>query len=59
MIVEDFYSIDVDALYNKTDNSAYWESCEKFYEDVRLRHVDELSIDQTDWLEKIESDLEN
>ena len=56
--VEEFYSIDEDALAEKSCQSEYWQNCLDFYLQNKMKPINALSKKQADWLQKIEDQLE-
>lgn len=57
-IVKEAFEIDLDELTLKAEDSDYWSSCLKFYDQVKDKTLMEISKKQYDWLCKIQESLE-
>ncbi len=56
--VKDKWDIDEDELTVKSGESDYWNEAHLFYEKVKNDPVHYMSEGQENWLDKIESDLQ-
>jgi hypothetical protein len=59
MKVREQFSIDADQLYTKSFDNEYWLNSYRFYMDVKDKDMEDLTIRQEVWLEKIERQLED
>ena len=57
--VKDVYNIDEDDLQNVSETSDYWENSYNFYMQVKEWDIGSLSGAQKNWLDKIETSLED
>lgn len=56
-LVKDTFNIDTSDLENRSEESEYWEDCNKFYLKVYEMKTSKLTDKQVNWLYRIESDL--
>lgn len=56
-VADTYHTICEDELYTRAEKSEYWASVHKFWEEVKNRHVGQLSLKQMAWLDKIEKQL--
>lgn len=58
MTISEKFDIDEDELHSKSFENDFWSNSSEFYEQVKDKDETDLTEKQLDWLEKIESGLE-
>lgn len=54
----DAFDIDEVKLSEKAEEDDYWKKCEKFWDDVKHRDFETISVKQEQWLEQIQERLQ-
>lgn len=56
--IEETYQLDTDKLTILAEKNGYWESCAKFYLDIKNKNIEEITSNQESWLETIAESYE-